>query len=58
MIFVDVRILQNTGIQVVLIDVSLHSKLSETITSEFRQNFCNLSNETGTKWYDMEFGCG
>lgn len=54
----NVQTLQNAGIPVVLINMPLHPLTSEKITNESRQNFFQLLNETGAKWYDMEFGCG
>ncbi|MCZ0860060.1 hypothetical protein O0S10_02300 [Methanocorpusculum sp. MG] len=54
----NVQTLQNAGIPVVLINMPLHPLTSEKITDESRQNFYDLLNETGAKWYDMEFGCG
>ncbi|MCZ9311818.1 MAG: hypothetical protein O0V67_00425 [Methanocorpusculum sp.] len=54
----NVQTLQNAGIPVVLINMPLHPLTSEKITNESRQNFYDLLNETGAKWYDMEFGCG
>ena len=54
----NVQTLQNAGIPVVLINMPLHPLTSEKITDESRQNFYDLLNETGAKWYDMELGCG
>ena len=54
----NVQTLQNAGIPVVLINMPLHPLTSEKITNESRRNFSDLLNETGAKWYDMEFGCG
>ncbi|MDE2521575.1 MAG: hypothetical protein O0X93_00255 [Methanocorpusculum sp.] len=51
----NVQTLQDAGIPVVLINMPLHPLFSEKITNESRQNFFDLLNETGAKWYDMEF---
>ena len=51
----NVRSLQDAGIPVVLINMPLHPLFSEKITDESRKNFFTLLNETGAKWYDMEY---
>ena len=49
-----VKTLQNEGIPVILINMPLNPLTSEKITDESRNNFYDLLNETGAKWYDME----
>lgn len=50
----NVQTLQNAGIPVIIINMPLHPLFSEKITDESRQNFYDLLNQTGAKWYDME----
>lgn len=51
----NVKELQDAGISVILVNMPLHPLVSEEITDESRQNFYDLLNETGAKWYDYEF---
>jgi len=51
----NVKELQDAGISVILVIMPLHPLVSEEITDESRQNFYDLLNETGAKWYDYEF---
>ena len=50
----NVRTLQNAGIPVIIINMPLHPLFSEKVTDESRQNFFDLLNQTGAKWFDME----
>ena len=51
----SVKTLQDAGIPVVIISMPIHPAYSEKISDESRQNFHNLLDQTGVKWYDMEF---
>lgn len=50
----NVKKLESAGIPVIIVNMPLHPLVSEKITNESRQNFFDLLNQTGVKWYDYE----
>lgn len=54
-IIYNAKTLHEAGIPVVIISTPLHPFSSEKITDETRQNFFDMLNTTGVKWYDYEF---
>ena len=51
----NVQKLEEAGIPVIIINMPINPLLSEKITDESRQNFFDVLNQTGAKWYDLEF---
>ena len=49
-----IRTLTEAGIPVVLTNQPLHPLYSEKITSESRENYYNIFNDSGVVWYDFE----